>query len=560
MEEISNLLVSTAGSLVSNTKESAIWMATALDLPIQIWQCKEDWAYLGEWKADESPNWQLEKNLQFISQSDSTNATNNECVAKVLDEHYKHSAEPKPIAMDEQRVSIVVSIPCMEEDSLLVGVVVADADDAELFCHLLEMAKDRAIIQGEHAQLSNDFDVFAAQMSECFEELAFFRNISECLEDTELSSDIEKMSYDVIPLLKTSIKAQDVVLFLVPDEVKANVAVDTAFVCDGESSIAEATCREILVAYRSDDPKTPVIYNKSMVAADAKEIEGIETFIISPIVKSGHLFGWILAINRSYSVGFEESDFTSHLDTHEYGTVEANLVSSAASMLASQGHNSSLFRQREQLIISIVKSLVSAIEAKDPYTCGHSERVAFYAKRLAEKVNYSAKALERIYLSGLLHDVGKIGISDAILCKPGSLTNAEYEEIKCHPDLGWDILSDLKQLNYILPGVVHHHERVDGKGYPDNLVGEEIPIDGRVMAVADAYDAMTSDRSYRKGLTPEKAISILESGAGTQWDAEFVRAFVEIAEEIQDIQSNYKRVEQVERQSPMLHSPAEEQE
>jgi HD-GYP domain-containing protein (c-di-GMP phosphodiesterase class II) len=155
-------------------------------------------------------------------------------------------------------------------------------------------------------------------------------------------------------------------------------------------------------------------------------------------------------------------------------------------------------------------------------------------------MGYDEEACERLYLTGLLHDVGKIAVSDAVLNKPGRLTDEEFAEIKRHPDEGWNILCELEQLGYVLPGVLHHHERSDGGGYPDGLVGEDIPIDGRVLAVADAYDAMTSDRAYREGMSQEQAEEILRGGAGTQWDADVIQAFFEIVDQIVALRESYQ--------------------
>ena len=182
--------------------------------------------------------------------------------------------------------------------------------------------------------------------------------------------------------------------------------------------------------------------------------------------------------------------------------------------------------------MNVVRAIVSAVETRDQYTRGHSERVALFGKRLAREMGYDEENCERIYLTCLLHDVGKIGISDATLRKTGRLTAEEYEEIKRHPDLGWAILHDLEQLGHLFPGIVHHHERYDGDGYPDGLAGEEVPLDARIVAVVDAYDAMTSDRPYRKGLSQEQTESILREGMGRQWDADVVTAFLRIMPEI----------------------------
>jgi HD-GYP domain-containing protein (c-di-GMP phosphodiesterase class II) len=159
---------------------------------------------------------------------------------------------------------------------------------------------------------------------------------------------------------------------------------------------------------------------------------------------------------------------------------------------------------------------------------------------LATELGQPEDACDRLYLSGLLHDVGKIGVSDAILNKPGRLTEEEFDEIKKHPDKGWSILQELHQLAYVLPGVLFHHERYDGRGYPDGLARDEIPLDGRILAVADAYDAMTSDRSYRKGMPQEKAEQILREGAGEQWDPDVIDAMFRAMDDVTWIRDTYK--------------------
>ncbi|MGI9455669.1 MAG: HD-GYP domain-containing protein, partial [Aeoliella sp.] len=168
-----------------------------------------------------------------------------------------------------------------------------------------------------------------------------------------------------------------------------------------------------------------------------------------------------------------------------------------------------------------------------------SERVALFGRVLAEQLGYDQAACERLFLTGLLHDVGKIGVSDAVLKKKSRLTDEEFDEIKRHPDEGWEILQDLEQLRYVLPGVLYHHEQIDGSGYPDGLKGKEIPLDGRILAIVDAYDAMTSDRPYRDGMPAKRAQELLRAGAGTQWDADLVNAFFEALDKIERVRCNY---------------------
>ena len=187
------------------------------------------------------------------------------------------------------------------------------------------------------------------------------------------------------------------------------------------------------------------------------------------------------------------------------------------------------------MLAGIVRALTSAIDAKDPYTCGHSDRVARVAVRLAEELGCDAKTLNTLYLAGLLHDIGKIGVNDAVLHKAGKLSDDEYAHIKQHVNIGHRILNDLAKLEDVLPVVLHHHESWDGGGYPHRLATQRIPLPARIVAVADAFDAMSSDRPYRKGMPDEKVEEILRAGAGQQWDPEVVDAFFRVREDIRRI-------------------------
>src|SRR5262249_21624547 len=176
------------------------------------------------------------------------------------------------------------------------------------------------------------------------------------------------------------------------------------------------------------------------------------------------------------------------------------------------------------LLFGVIRALTSAIDAKDPYTSGHSERVARIAVRLGEELGVPAGQRSDLYLIGLLHDIGKIGVQDEVLKKPGKLTTEEYRQIQAHVRIGVHILSDLKKLNHLLPAVAHHHECIDGSGYPSGLSGEDIPLPARILAVADAFDAMSSSRPYRRRLSPEQIDEIFNRGAGSQWDSAVVQA------------------------------------
>ena len=181
-------------------------------------------------------------------------------------------------------------------------------------------------------------------------------------------------------------------------------------------------------------------------------------------------------------------------------------------------------------LMEMVTSLAGAIDAKDPYTKGHSTSVSRYAEALARAVNLPEHEVERIKIGALLHDVGKIGIPESVLKKPGKLDDDEWEIMKQHPTIGAEkVLAPNEALRDLIPIVKYHHERLDGKGYPEQLKGNQIPLAARIVSVADAYHALVSDRPYRKGMPIEKACAILKEGAGIQWDADLVRQFISIA-------------------------------
>jgi HD-GYP domain-containing protein (c-di-GMP phosphodiesterase class II) len=175
---------------------------------------------------------------------------------------------------------------------------------------------------------------------------------------------------------------------------------------------------------------------------------------------------------------------------------------------------------------SILNALVAAVDNKDRYTRKHSEDVVTHCLQITQTMGLSEREQFEIQVAALLHDVGKIGVSDAILRKPGKLTNQEYEAIKQHPTMGAIIVSAVPGFEFTLDAVRHHHERWDGNGYPSGLKRDETPLMARIMAVGDAFSAMTTDRTYRKGMSAEIALGVLAEGAGSQWDPDCVAAFL----------------------------------
>lgn len=189
-----------------------------------------------------------------------------------------------------------------------------------------------------------------------------------------------------------------------------------------------------------------------------------------------------------------------------------------------------------RISMQIMQTLSGAIDAKDAYTNGHSTRVAEYAREITRRAGFSEIAQKDIYMIALLHDVGKIGVSDVIIKKPGKLTDEEYAIIKTHSVMGEKILKNITEFPQLLIGARWHHERYDGRGYPDGIAGEAIPLEARIIAVADTYDAMTSKRSYRSDMPQDVVRSEIEKGRGTQFDPVFADIMLEMIREDVDYQ------------------------
>ncbi len=237
---------------------------------------------------------------------------------------------------------------------------------------------------------------------------------------------------------------------------------------------------------------------------------GIATLLAVPLVSRDKVKGVLLLGDRQPGGFAREETF---------------VIEKIASQISVALENAKLYEDMRSLFISTVSSLANAIDAKSPWTKGHSERVMNIAAEIAEKMGLSELFVEQIKIAGLLHDIGKIGILEALLERPDKISDEEFPPMLMHPEKGVAILAPIEQLQDVLPTIRHHHERYDGGGYPDGLKGEEIPLQARIVAVADAFDAMVSDRPYKKGFSVQKALKVLEKGAGSQFDPVVVECF-----------------------------------
>ena len=201
--------------------------------------------------------------------------------------------------------------------------------------------------------------------------------------------------------------------------------------------------------------------------------------------------------------------------------------------------------ENKSLTVQVVEALASAIDAKDVYTKDHSRRVAEYSREIASRYGYTGKKQEEIYVMALLHDVGKLGVPDYVINKPAKLTDEEFALIKAHPSLGADILGNIDSMPNLQKGARYHHERFGGGGYPEGISGKDIPEMARIIAVADAYDAMSSNRSYRKALPQDVVRSEIEKGKGTQFDPVFADIMLAMIDEDKDYTMREKDEEEV---------------
>lgn len=388
----------------------------------------------------------------------------------------------------------------------------------------------------ERSQTDDEnLDLYASQISADFEELAWLRCLADHLAFCTVDNSFVHAARETMPGLMEIIRTSSLVLL---KERKKFTSSESRFeIHTFGAPVNETFCRDIVESFEDEARCHPVVKN-AMGPTVAETSLPIHSFILTSIAKDDEQFGWLLAVNKRMT-----TDDCSLMNEPiggsliEFGTPEASLMQAGANLLATHGKNYELFRAKENLLIGTLRTMINAVDAKDPYTCGHSDRVAQYARRIAREMNLPQHECEQIYVTGLVHDIGKVGVPDHILKKPGSLTAEEFAEIKKHPQIGFDILKHLEPLNYVLPGVLHHHEAYDGSGYPLGLAGDEIPLKARILAVADAYDAMTSDRPYRDGMPTDKAESILRNGAGGQWDEDCVSAFFDCVDDIYQIAS-----------------------
>ncbi|QDU80828.1 Cyclic di-GMP phosphodiesterase response regulator RpfG [Polystyrenella longa] len=381
---------------------------------------------------------------------------------------------------------------------------------------MVKMLNEHSLFEQMETDLNQSILQLDQQLEHTYEEISLLHRLTSNLHISRSPADLGGLCLDGVSGLVPA--AAHLIWF--NDKVS-----DESFIVHGELPFDEFGLARLVAQFETHNWSQPLVKNYFQETSLGKEFPGLDNFILVPITEASHRSGWILSCNMQHD--------------EEFGTIEANLLKSIATILGTHLRNIQLYEEIQKLILSFVQSLVSTLDAKDPYTRGHSERVALIARRIAEELGWSNDELENIYLSGLLHDLGKIGVDDRVLRKEGPLDKEEFAQIQQHPMIGFSILKRLKNLQQVLPGIRSHHESFDGRGYPDGLKGDDIPIMARILAVADSYDAMGSDRPYRSGMPVDKIESILSSGAGKQWDSKVVETYFNVREDILRICREY---------------------
>lgn len=358
------------------------------------------------------------------------------------------------------------------------------------------------------------FEKFSNELSRAYEEIMLLYHLSTNMKVTQSSASYLQMACDQLTQL---VQVEGIAIFL---ERKIDDQKQLALTAGSGVVAIDTLQADILQMYLQEEIRS----GKEALLDSALDSpfkyqwpDSVRNIIAVPLGNSDRMLGYLVATNI--------------LDKPDFDTTDIKLFSSVANECMVFIENNLLFDELKELFIGCLKALTNSIDAKDQYTRGHSERVAFIsrwvAERLAKVRPLSEKQIHHVYLAGLLHDIGKIGIGESVLRKNGRLSDEEYAVIQSHPRIGASILSGIRQMEEIVPGVLGHHERVDGKGYPNGLKGDDIPLVAKIISLADAFDAMTSRRVYRDAMKLEKAIAIIEDGIGTQFDEEVARIFLD---------------------------------
>lgn len=350
-----------------------------------------------------------------------------------------------------------------------------------------------------------EMDDLSAEIVNLYKELSLIYSLSSKL-GSEL--DIRAISDQVVDEISKALEVRTIIIMLL-NEKNGMLTVQS---CTGAEMAAIAN-----VSVDASTEPFARIFSKKMAMVISAEATtnplpfSLQTSLCVPLVTDNRIIGLLMARDK--------------ISGEEFRSPEIKLIDALSGEIASAIKKAQLYERINRLFISTVEALASAIDAKDPYTYGHSRRVAQITSDICREIGMSSEEINSTRLAALLHDIGKIGTPEHILQKPGRLQLDEIEIIKGHPLQGAQMLSTIDELKDVVDWIKHHHERYDGKGYPDSKAAGDIPLQSRIISIADSYDAMTSDRPYRKGMDPSKVPDIMNDLTGSQYDPELFMAF-----------------------------------
>lgn len=433
---------------------------------------------------------------------------------KALTEQWNQQEAPEPAELGEQLFAIpIAETERRRRSGYMVAIAKREALSDMFAClrpigSLLRWAGDDA---AEIDAKDRALEEFSSKLTESYEEISLLYNLGHFM--TELAAP-ERFVDQTLDALHATLNFAWVGTGFVSDhQLGRHMA--GARLMRGVDGPTKSLIRDLL-ELALDCSRTDTVYVVTADQVFQKHGVRISSDIaVGRVLRGDRMTGVLLAGDkRGTDTGISSADL--------------KLIDAAAGSMGIFLENACLYDDQQTMFLGMLEALTAAIDAKDRYTCGHSERVAHLAVKLARRVGLDDETTERLRITGLVHDVGKIGVPEAVLTKPGRLSDDEFELIKRHPEIGVRILRDIPQLSDVLPGVLHHHERWDGRGYPYGLAGEHIPLFARMLALADSFDAMSSTRTYRAAMPRTKVLDEILKNAGTQFDPEFAALFVQL--------------------------------
>jgi len=393
-----------------------------------------------------------------------------------------------------------------------------DRSEAETLCHMLEwLLQDEQVKQVARDELST----LSTHLANTYEELSLLYRISGSMKVTQSTT---QFFDNICRELLEGMQLQAAAAVLKPRDCSGTLE---QVVHAGQLPVTSGQLAQVAQSYlypRLAGSTRTLIENQfaeqaGHLGAAAGEIR---TLIAVPLMSSSSCKGILVGINK-----MRQGPGGGYLDG-EFDSVDLKLISSISSQAAMFLENHHLYEDLQDLLMGMLHALTSSIDAKDPYTSGHSQRVALLSKKLAQMCGFDEQRVGRVYLAGLLHDIGKIGMPEAVLLKTGRLTDEEYADVKRHPEVGARILGGIPQMADLMPAILHHHERPDGCGYPRGLAGGDVTIEALIVGLADSFDAMTSSRTYRAAMPLEAVVTEIRRCSGTQFDPRLVELLLSL--------------------------------